>query len=247
MRCPLLLIALAACAPARTPAPPRSSRAPAGAPRRPEPLQPVVDPTPRGDPACPLAGDELEAAAPSVIALAAWPPGELPDGCPEGFDAARVLAAGGCALPGCEAGTMRGATRAALAIEGPDGSGHFAELGLALPGSPSRFACLQASTVGVRALEVGWHELAPLPWLADVDGDGAAELVVWQRLPWGDAEVTNALFPIVYVLDGDRLVRRDDRARALRRRVAAVYDRAAAATSEGDAACFRAVAHALVP
>ena len=90
--------------------------------------------------------------------------------------------------------------------------------------------------------------LAPLPWLKDVDGDGDAELIVWSRLPWGDSEVDNALVPVVYALDPvhDRLVRRDDKAKALRVKVADAYHELANRNENPEArACFVAVTAAL--
>jgi hypothetical protein len=168
-------------------------------------LEPVIE-TPPGDPGCPL---EWPEPLPPVVILGTAPDEECDEVTPGPAD---VRA------------TMRGHRAASAHIEGPDGSGHFVSITLAVGG---RQTCFGGSTVGWRALGDAAASLAPLPWLADVDGDGDAELVVWSRLPFGDSEYTNGLLPIVYVLDGARLVRRDDRARALRRRVAAAYQQLA--------------------
>ncbi len=229
MRC-LALVALAACAPPPPPAP-LASHVPAATPTQ---LAPVlaahVD-----EPACPLAWNELDEASPPRIPLAG-----PTDDCPPGFDPKAMCTAG----DECVRGTMRGGTRVALAIHGPEGTGHFFWLGLAVEGG--RSTCMMASTVGWRLLAPVFDSLAPLPWLTDLDHDGSAELVVWTRLPWGDAEVTNALFPVVYVLDGDALVRRDDLGTALRAKVAAAYRKLAAHPQDWDPVpCLNAVAHAL--
>lgn len=194
---------------------------------------------------CALDWAELDAVAPPRIALA--PVGTAPgDDCPPGFDPVALLAAGGCVAPGCTRADM-GGRAAAFEIDGPGGSGRYAQLGVVVDGAVPRFACVTASTVAWRHLYPVADRLAPLPWFDDVDGDGAAELVAWQRLPWGSAEVSNGLVPIVYALDGDALVRRDDRARALAHRVADAY-RALIAQPDARAhpqACFAAMARAL--
>lgn len=143
--------------------------------------------------------------------------------------------------------TMHGGVHAELTIDGPNGSGRFLALGLTIgAGRRQRYACATGSTVGWRYMHPVAQQLAPLPFLSDVDRDGSAELVVWNRLPWGDSELDNALFPVVYVLDGDALIRRDDRAKELFARVAAAY-RARAQTPEkfDPTACFLAVAQFL--
>jgi hypothetical protein len=195
--------------------------------------------------ACPLRWAEL--GGPEALALAPWPVERRPDEwCPEGFDPAALLAPGGCAEPDCTTGVMGGGRRVALAIEGPAGSGRFAALGLAVEGAPPRGSCALASTVAWRHLHRVADLLAPLPWLADVDGDGAAELIVWQRLPWGDSEMENGLVPVVYALEGDRLLRRDRRGAALAARVAAAYRKLAAVADRREPlACYRALADAL--
>lgn len=219
----------------------RAGAAPAG------PLQPVVDPL-RDDAECALWLSELDAAAPPVIPLATYDGGPLPDNCPD--EVAAMVAGRACAPCAdrdpaladlrcnttCESATLRGGVRVRLALDGPNGSGHFEWLGVVVG---NRFACIAASTVGVRALDGLPASFGALPWLADLDGDGDAELIAWQRLPWGQGEVENALAPIAYAFDGARLVRRDDRARALRRRVAALY-----AAHKGER-CFASVARAL--
>jgi hypothetical protein len=144
-------------------------------------------------------------------------------------------------------GTMHGNVPAVLRLEGPQGEDRFFNLELLLGGpapASAHRACAIGTTVGWRLLaDVADHALAPLPWLSDVDGDGSAELVVWDRLAWGDSMIESALLPIVYVLDGDVLVRRDDRAKKLFARVAATYRLRAQNAKQGDpTACFLAVA-----
>lgn len=213
--------------------------APPTAPRA--PLAPVVT-RPALDDACPLAWDELAEAAPPTIALTpAVPDGGAADMCPGDFDPAAVRA--GC--PDCVAGRM-GGDHAMLQVEGPAGSGRFVSLGLVVDGSRPAVACVMASTVAWRHLVEVADRLAPLPWLADLDGDGDAELITWHRLPWGGSEFENALVPVVYVRAGDLLVRRDDRARALAARVADAYRALAARGTPGpEPACRRAITAAL--
>ena len=66
----------------------------------------------------------------------------------------------------------------AVAIDGPAGSGRFVQVGVAVGGAAPRFACASASTVAWRHLHAVAEQLAPLPWLVDADGDGAAEVIV---------------------------------------------------------------------
>jgi hypothetical protein len=135
-------------------------------------------------------------------------------------------------------------------IETPAGSdecpsGGFVSLGLAVEGKG--FACVTASTVGAKNLYPLGTKLIREPWLADVDGDQEAELVIWTRLPWGDQVGATALMPVVYVLDGSRLVRRDDVSHDLRKRVSATYRRFETMAASGDKrrACYASVATAL--
>ncbi|HUS29535.1 MAG TPA: hypothetical protein VMZ53_13575 [Kofleriaceae bacterium] len=189
---------------------------------------------------CALRWDELRGAAPPTIDLVPAS-SKLTDDCPEGFDPVSNICAEGA---GCVHATMRGGEEATLSIRGPEGSGRFNAVGLSIGGK--RFACITASTVGWRLIAESGDKLAPLKWLEDVDGDKDAELVIWTRLPWGDSEVANALMPVVYVLDGDRLVRRDDRAKALRVKVAGVYHGLVNLAPDGEKkACFVALTAAL--
>jgi len=64
-------------------------------------------------------------------------------------------------------------------------------------------------------------------------------------LPWGDSEASNGLVPVIYVLEGDALVRRDDRGVALARRVAAAYRTLRSMRDRGPLACYEALARAL--
>ena len=170
------------------------------------------------DHACPLSWDELD--APARIPLLPWGTA-LPDDCPE-FDAAQLLAAGGCTAPDCIAATLDGRP-IAFVMEGPAGSGRFSSLALAVGGTSPRFACVTASTVGWRHLVAVADQLAPLPWFADISSDGRPELVAWQRLPWGNSEIDNGMVPIVYAIEGDALVRHDELGIAVGKKVAAAY------------------------
>lgn len=171
------------------------------------------------DSQCPLHWDEL--VAPTSIPLVAATTAPDGDECPA-MDVSALLAPGGCIAPDCIRATIDGRATA-FVMEGPAGSGRFASLGLAVADSPPRYACALASTVGWRHLASVGNQLAPLPWYADVNGDGRIELVVWQRLPWGNSEADNGLVPIVYALEGDALVRRDPLGQMLAMKVAAAY------------------------
>jgi hypothetical protein len=212
---------------------------PTSAPHSTTQLDPVlVEPASHGS--CVLRWSELQAAMPPTIDLADSDP--LGDECVDGFD----LKAAACTPNGddCFQATMRGGHEATLSVVGPEGSGRFETLGLSIDGT--RGLCLTASTVGWRYLFPVGKMLAPLPWLADADGDGDAELIVWSRLPWGDSEVANALVPVVYALDSERLVRRDDKAKALRVKVADAYHELVNLNENPEArACFVAVTAAL--
>jgi len=146
----------------------------------------------------------------------------------------------------CELGKMRGGTRAAVQATGPSGSGHYWSVVIALDTPAHPHACFEASTVGFRLLVPVASTVAPVRWFDDLDGNGTRELILWERLPWGDAEVANALYPVVYVLDGTELVRRDDLAAHLRARVAAAYrELLRVAPPEDWATCVLAAAKAL--
>ncbi len=173
------------------------------------------------DAQCPLHWDELYAPGTIPLVPASTAPDPDSDDCPA-MDVAALLAPGGCKTPACISTTIDGRATA-FVMEGPAGSGRFASLGLAVGDSPPRYACATASTVGWRHLGAATTGLAPLPWYADVSGDGRFELVVWQRLPWGNSEFDNGLVPIVYALEGDALVRRDPLGQELAAKVAAAY------------------------
>jgi hypothetical protein len=196
------------------------------------------------DPA--LSWSEFDASAPSSIALAPWTKTADVEACPPDFDASALLAR--CVSPACFGGRLDRSTRVAMVVTDPAGSGHFEAVGIAVgtPRAP-RFACLLASTVGWRALSAAdqAHSLSPLPWLADLDGDGFVEVIVWQRLPWGSSEYANGLAPAIY--SGASLVRADARGRSLATRVARAYRTGAASRDidADDAAAFRALAAAL--
>jgi len=198
-------------------------------------LQPVVLAAPPNA-GCPLAWDELDEVAPPRLPVRDWANRTDDDECPTAFDISAPCA-------DCVSGPMADHHAARLAVEGPAGTGRFVSLGLAI--DHRRFVCTMGSTVGWRHLHDFASTIAPLPWLADVDHDGSRELVVWQRLAWGNAESENGLVPIVYVLDDGALVRRDDRARSVAAPVAAAYRKLAAAGGD-EAACYTAMVAALV-
>jgi len=193
--------------------------------------------------------DELEAAAPARIPLVAATAASSDD-CPSLLDAA-LLAPGGCVAPGCSLGVDAQGRRVAFVMEGPDGSGRFSTLGVVVGDTTPRVACVGASTVAWRHLHRVSKLLAPLTWFGDLDGNGTAELVAWQRLPWGDSEATNAMVPIAYAIEGDALVRRDVLARGLAKKTAAAFEQlvtlSAADGSREDSPtqCYRAAAAAL--
>ncbi|OPY84669.1 MAG: hypothetical protein A4E72_02128 [Syntrophus sp. PtaU1.Bin208] len=69
--------------------------------------------------------------------------------------------------------------------DGPRGSGRTWDVavGVAEKGGakPLRGVCLQTSTVGWRTLQR--YKKGPLPWVDDLDGDGKAELIIWDSFP----------------------------------------------------------------
>jgi hypothetical protein len=72
--------------------------------------------------------------------------------------------------------------------DGPSGSGRFwtVTVGLASKtgGTPDRGFCLTTSTMGWRTLRT--YKRTPLPWLADLDANGAVELLIWDSFPLSD-------------------------------------------------------------
>lgn len=194
---------------------------------------------------CPL--EAVADIASPEIPLTAWPSSApLSDNCPSDFDPQLALTDAGCAAVDCLRGEVAPGVSAALVIEGPAGSGRFAPLGLAVfDGKTTRFACEMASTVGMRHLYDASDVLGPLPWLADLDGDGAAELVVWTRLSWGGSESEEGLVPAVYSVDGAKLVRRDARGAALAHRVADAYRWLLVRPGAVPDPCYAAMAKAL--
>jgi hypothetical protein len=197
--------------------------------------------SPPEEESCALAWYALAEVSPVRIPLE--PLSALPgDDCPAGFAPATVLAR--CA--DCYAADLAPGRRGVLEVDGPRGSGRFASLGLVVDGPSPGFACATASTVGWRHLWRVHDVVAPLPWLADIgDDDATAELVVWQRLPWGESESENAMVPIVYELEGDALIRRDDRSAVLTSKMAYAYRRMIELDPHGPVACYRTVASAL--
>src|SRR5262245_53588347 len=129
----LAVVALAACAP--PPPAPLASHVAAATPTQ---LAPVIQQH-ADDPTCQLDWNALDEGAPGRIALAG--PTEE---CPPDFDPKQVLAM--CVGDECVQGTTRGGKRAAAVIHGPEGSGHFFWIGLAVEGG--RSTCMMTSTVG---------------------------------------------------------------------------------------------------
>ena len=209
--------------------------------------------TPPVDKSCPLRWDELD--APARIPLSTFNSAAPPDECRD-FDPTELFKPGGCqrdvAIPDshgeidCEIAPMRGGARVAVQTIGPEGSGRFWWVSVAIDGPKRLSACLMASTVGWRQVFSVGNLIAPLEWFADLDKDGERDLILWRRLPWGDAEVDNGIYPVAYVLDGTELVRRDDLAAAQRARLAHAYRvLLQREPKHSDAKCLRAVARAL--
>ncbi|MBA3547807.1 MAG: hypothetical protein H0T76_15095 [Nannocystis sp.] len=198
---------------------------------------------------CVLQWEELAATAPTTLPLLLGPVATLPDDCDVDFDPMRLLDdPAACREPTCERAVFAGGRQGALLRQGPGGSGRFWSVGLVVAdGQRRRFVCMTASTVGWRHLHPMAAQIGPLQWLADLDGDGAAEVIIWQRLPWGYSEASNALVPIIYVLDGERLVRSDRSGVAVAATMAAAYRSLAVMTPNDreSVACYRAVADAL--
>ncbi|MGH7215822.1 MAG: hypothetical protein ACREIG_01145 [Nitrospiraceae bacterium] len=91
--------------------------------------------------------------------------------------------------------------------DGPVGSGRFWTVTIGLASKtgtkPDRGVCLTTSTVGWRTLQI--YKRTPLPWLADLDADGAAELLIWDSFPLSDdpSEAEYALVAWVYGPDAE--------------------------------------------
>ncbi|MBI4164223.1 MAG: hypothetical protein HY508_00640 [Acidobacteria bacterium] len=68
---------------------------------------------------------------------------------------------------------------------GPSGSGRYWTLTVGVgrknSSKPARGICLATSTVGWRTLQQ--FKMSPLVWLDDVDGDGKAEVILWDSFP----------------------------------------------------------------
>lgn len=78
-----------------------------------------------------------------------------------------------------------GAAELCVSAEGPAGSGRYWTIRVGLAGRagarPTRGACLATSTPGWPAL--GAFRGGALRWLDDLDGDGRAELILWESFP----------------------------------------------------------------
>lgn len=124
------------------------------------------------------------------------------------------------------AGTGRGALR--IHLEGPSGSGRYwtVTAGLSEGGGvpPARGFCVQTSTVGWRTLRA--FRRTPLPWLEDLDGDGAPELILWDSfgLPGGLSQAESGLVAWVYRPKPDGVLQLDgELTRRLARELAEAY------------------------
>jgi hypothetical protein len=204
-------------------------------------VEPVIE-TPEPTEGCTLRWDELHAPARIPLHRVGTTPG---DDCPTGFDPAAVLAPNGCTAPDCITAKVASG-RAHYTLDGPAGSGHFANFGIVVEGIAPTFACGSMSTVGWRLLSTVGKSLAPIPWFADLDGDGTHEVISWQRLPWGHSEVSNGMWPVIYSMEADALVRRDDKRGVIGRKVAGAYRELARLEPTDEwVACYLAIAKAL--
>jgi hypothetical protein len=230
----ILALALVACGGGTTVTP--SNTAPV---TRPKPLEPLII-SPAASKACPLRWNELDEVAPPRLPLHAA--GTTPDEC-EAQYASDFEECQDCS----HEGKVATGAHATHVVSGPGGTGRFWSWTLSIG---ERFACGMGSTVGWRHLTDVAEMIAPLQWFADLDGDGKHEVVVWHRVPWGSSELTNGLVPIVYAVTADDLVRRDDLAKPLRAKVAAMYRALAKQTTKHSALgefipCYEAIAGAL--
>lgn len=236
-----IALLVAGCSASHAPKSPVSHRA---APAADGTLAPVLE-TPAGSDDCPLRWDELARATPPIVEMvqSATPRKAMAadTNCP-GFDPTRMTCPDGV---DCETGRVRGGHQAVVTRVSTS-SASFVTIGFAV--EDKGFACIAMSMPLMRSIYPFAPRMLDEPLLSDLDGDGESELLVWSRLPWGDAEEDSAFVPVVYAFDGSRLVRRDDFATKLRSKVATVYrdvvDRGKAAK---NAACFTSVATAFSP
>jgi hypothetical protein len=86
--------------------------------------------------------------------------------------------------------TRAGAGSLGLCVysDGPGGSGRFWSVTIGLVESrasaPARGFCLSTTTIGWRTLLR--YQQTPLPWIADMDEDGAPEFLLWTSFPLAD-------------------------------------------------------------
>jgi hypothetical protein len=125
-----------------------------------------------------------------------------------------------------------------VSLDGPGGSGRYWSVHLV---QRAGHACLGGTTVAFRHLyavtdALKAEGLAPLPALGDVDGDGAAELVIYSGATvepeWGNSGVVLAL-PVLTLAQG-RWTWDEAASRMLAGRLAKVYASLAAATDPED-------------
>lgn len=141
---------------------------------------------------------------------------------------------------------MLGATHAAVVNVGPGGSGRFwtTSVAVALDGL-NVFGCRESSTIAWRNIIASQGEpVVPAGWKT-LGQQGA--LTIWDSLlshDGGPDPTTNLHLPLVYVLDGRRLVVDQKLTQAAIGDWAAVYRRLASMDGNGTAALHLAAAHA---
>jgi hypothetical protein len=116
-----------------------------------------------------------------------------------------------------------------LHADGPNGSGRYWNVTIGVGSNensePDRGVCLITSTVGWRTLQR--YKGIALPWLDDLDGDGRAELIIWDSFGLREEPQSMAEFAIigwVYRLVSNNLLAIDWKlSRSLARSIAVEY------------------------
>jgi hypothetical protein len=119
-----------------------------------------------------------------------------------------------------------GDTQLWVAADGPGGSGRYWTVTVGAGAGrvgPPRGVCLTTTTIGWRTLRA--FESRALSFLEDVDGDGAAEFVLWDSFPLREegTSATMAIAAWAYGLRGDSLVLSLSGTRRMAARIAAAY------------------------